>query len=189
LSPKNPRPGHLVPTKPMIHRQPAHTLVENQVPESKSAMGWFDPENSKRTVCLDHGPRNGIRLRRSVNFNAVPVTDGDGGVSARFEVHFASGYGEADWIRSMSEGLNREVTHRPGFRPPTVGGVLDGGASCGGGHWWRRRTDEAHWRPRPLSGDRIEARSWGWSAGALTADRPFWSCEHSGPITTCRCSL
>jgi hypothetical protein len=76
----------------MRHLQPAHTLVANQVPESESAMGWFDPENSERTACLDDGPRDGIRLRHFIDVNGVPVVDEDGGVSAGFEVRFVPGY-------------------------------------------------------------------------------------------------
>jgi hypothetical protein len=76
----------------MRHLQPAYTLVANQVPESESATGRFDPENSERTVCLDNGPLDGIRLRHFVDVNGVLVMNGDGGVSVRFERRFVPGY-------------------------------------------------------------------------------------------------
>jgi hypothetical protein len=130
LSPQNPRLGHPVPTKPMIRLQPAHTLVENGIPKSESTVGRFDPENSERTVCLDHGPRDGILLATSTAFLSwmeMEVRARDPRCTLRL------GMREADWMKSVSVGLNGEMTHRPGFWTPVVGGVLDGGASCGSG--------------------------------------------------------
>jgi hypothetical protein len=55
---------------------------------------------------------------------------------------------EADWIKSVSEGLNREMIHRSGFRTPFVEGVLDGAPLVAA----------VVAEDGPLNGDRIEAR-------------------------------
>ena len=78
----------------MIRLQQTHALVKDEISESETAMGRFDPENSEQAVCLDYGQRDGVPFRGSVGVSVgvdeVAVVDGDGSVSARFEVCFAS---------------------------------------------------------------------------------------------------